>query len=436
MIGPLIVLILAALILLGVPVAFALGIAGAVGLLMLGISQPIEIPQQIYGGLQSFPLVAIPMFLLMANLMDRAGITISLVRLSQAAVGRIRGSLAIGTVGASMFMGGISGSALADTTSIGALMIPAMKEEKYPAPFASALTSAANIVGPIVPPSILMILYGLGTGQSVITLFVAGVVPGVLISIAFGILAYVLVRRHNYGQAPDDLKFSFRRLGDSALRASPAVVIPVVILAGVLKGVFTITESAGVAAAYALGYLFVRAAVRRIPLRTVLNDAWLALRKTYEDTAVVAFLIGGSALLAIALTLSGLSDQMVQGIAGLHLSSGMLVVALIIAMAVMGTMLEPAASILLVAALFVPLVKDAHINLVQFGLIAVVTLQIGTLTPPVGTSAYITARIARISYEQVIIALLPWLVIAYILLATIAAVPQITLWLPTVFHLT
>jgi tripartite ATP-independent transporter DctM subunit len=279
-----------------------------------------------------------------------------------------------------MFMGGISGSSLADTTSVGAIMIPAMKSQNYPANFACALTSAANMVGPIIPPSILMILYGFATQQSIFALFFGGVIPGVIISIVYGIMAYVISIRKNYG--PPKERFNLQLVLRSFVEALPAIGIPVVIVIGVLGGVFTVTESAAVAAAYALVFTIIK---RFISDTVTWRTIWLAFRKTYNDTAVVSFLIGGSALLGLALTMNGFANEVVSFVAGLHLPNWDLLAVMNLIMIILGTFLEPAASILIIVSVFVPLVQSQGIDLVQFGVLTVVNLQIGTLTPPVGT---------------------------------------------------
>lgn len=429
MTGIIILVVLVVLIFVGVPVGFSLGLAGAVGLAVEGITDPIQITQHIYGGLESFPLVAIPMFLLMANLMDAGGITGSLVNFTQDLVGGIRGSLAVGAVGAGAFMGGISGSSLADTTSVGAIMIPAMKSQGYPPAFASAVVAGANIVGPIIPPSILMVLYGFATNQPIIALFLAGVVPGILLVVVYAITAYVLVIRRDLG--PPKGEFHFNAVARSAIFSLPAMVVPFVIIVGVLGGVFTVTESAAAAAGYALVYAFLYAVLHQ---GKGVSKVIEAFARTYRDTAVVAFLIGGSALLAVALTFSGLPDQLVAGVSGLHLPQFALLLVLNVIMIVMGSVLEPAASILIIATILVPLVQIAGLSLIQFGVISVVNLQIGTLTPPVGTSPYITSRIAGVEYEKVIKELLVWLAVSYPVLLLVTYIPVLTLWLPRALH--
>lgn len=430
MTGLIVLILLLVLIYFGVPVGYSLGVAGAAGITLAGIQDPVEVAQQLYNGLVSVPLLAIPMFLLMANLMDAGGMSESLVKLAQSLIGGVRGSLAVGTVLGSMFMGGISGSSLADTTSVGSIMIPAMKSQDYPAPFAAAVTSAANMVGPIIPPSILMILYGFATHQSIFSLFFGGIVPGVLISLVYGVMAYIMARRNHYG--PKKQTFSGQEFRRAFVHALPALGIPVLIVIGVLGGVFTVSESASIAAVYALVYLIIRMLFTRTFSVGVI---WGAFRKTYSDASVVSFLIGGSALLGLSLSMLDFPQQVLQFVGGLHLDTWALLAILNLIMIFLGTFLEPAASILIIASVFLPLVSAAHVNLIQFGVLTVVNLQIGTLTPPVGTAAYITSRIADVPYESVVRNLLPWLGVSYALLALITYVPSITMWLPHMLHL-
>jgi C4-dicarboxylate transporter DctM subunit len=427
MIGVVALLLFFGLLLLGVPIVFAIGFASAVGVLLLdGVNGWAIIAMQIFETLQHFPLVAIPMFLLMANLMSVGGVTSALVAFANSLVGHVRGSLAIANVTASTLFAGISGSCLADTTAVGSMMIPAMIKEGYPPAFAGAVTAAANIVGPIIPPSILMILYGFAAEVSVIKLFLAGVIPGVLISIVYGGYAYWVSRKYGYGSMAH--RFSLQRALRAFFYALPALVIPAVIVAGVLGGVFTVTESAGAAALYALFYAIGRGALKgAVPWREI----WSAFRQTAIDTGVIMFLLGASGLLAWVLSRSQAPQAMAAMLQGFGKYETLALINL--ALLFLGLFLEPAPALLLCTPLFLPMVKALGIDPVHFGIILVVNLQLGVLSPPVAASAVVTSRIAGISFEKQTNALWPFMGLGVVALLLVTYIPPLSLWMPNLF---
>ncbi len=423
MTGLIILAIFIFLTLMSLPVAIALGVAGAIGLVLLDISSPIIIAQHMYGGLRHFPLAAIPLFLLMANLMEAGGISKSLVRFANSLVGRVRGSLAIGNVVASTFFAGISGSSLADVTAVGSIMIPSMIRQGYKPAFAGAVTAAANIVGPIIPPSILMILYGFAADQSVIKLFLGGVVPGLSLSLCFGFLAFWISHRRRYGVQSKG--FHLREAFETFFYSLPALIIPVIIVVGIVGGVFTVTESAGAGAVYALLYNVVLISLKK---EARLSGIFHAIRKTMLDTVVVLILLGASQLLGWVLTVSQLPQKVVGFMGDYGRVETLLMVNLILLIS--GMILEPAASVLLLTPLLIPVMQNLGVDLVHFGIIMVVNLQIGVLTPPVAGAAFVTSRIAKITFEEQIRALLPWIGLGLIILILVTYVPQFSMWLP------
>jgi C4-dicarboxylate transporter DctM subunit len=427
MIGIVALLLFFGLLLAGVPIVFAIGFASMVGVLLLdGANGWAVIAMQIFETLQHFPLVAIPMFLLMANLMSVGGVTNALVAFANSLVGHVRGSLAIANVTASTLFAGISGSCLADTTAVGSMMIPAMIKEGYPPAFAGAVTAAANIVGPIIPPSILMILYGFAAEVSVIKLFLAGVIPGVLISIVFGAYAYWMSRKYSYGSMAHH--FALRRALRAFAYALPALVIPALIVAGVLGGVFTVTESAGAAALYALLYAIGRGAMKgAVPWREI----WSAFRQTAIDTGVIMFLLGTSGLLAWVLSRSQAPQALVAMLQGFGKYETLALINL--ALLFLGLFLEPAPALLLSTPLLLPMVKALGIDPIHFGIILVVNLQLGVLSPPVAASAVVTSRIAGISFEKQTNALWPFMGLGVVALLLVTYIPALSLWMPNMF---
>jgi tripartite ATP-independent transporter DctM subunit len=411
------------LILIGLPLAFAIGLASMVGLLLLDTGSWVIAAMQTFEGLKSFPLVAIPLFLLMANLMMVGGVTGALVGFSNSLIGHVRGSMAVGNIAASTLFAGISGSCLADTSAIGSMMIPTMMRDGYPGAFAGAVTAAANIVGPIIPPSILMIIYGFAAEQSIIKLFLAGIVPGLMLSLAFAVLAVWMSRRYGYGSTSEH--FSFNRAWWGLIYASPALVIPALIVTGVTGGIFTLTESAAAAALYALLYAIGRGVVQgKVPWRDLIG----AFRRTGIDTGVIMILVGLSNFLGWVLIRSDLPQQLIQLLSGFNQWQTLALINLLLL--VFGMFLEPAASVLIASSLLLPLVKSLHIDLIHFGVIMVVNLQIGVLTPPVASAAFVTSRIAGIPFETQIRALIPFIAMGLVMLLLITYIPWLSLVIP------
>jgi tripartite ATP-independent transporter DctM subunit len=411
------------LILIGLPLAFAIGLASMVGLMLLDTGSWVIAAMQTFEGLKSFPLVAIPLFLLMANLMTVGGVTSALVGFANSLIGHVRGSMAVGNVAASTLFAGLSGSCLADTSAIGSMMIPTMVRDGYPAAFAGAVTAAANIVGPIIPPSILMIIYGFAAEQSIIRLFLAGILPGLMLSVAFAALALSMSRRYGYGSTSE--RFSFGRAWRGLIQASPALVIPALIVTGVVGGIFTLTESAAAAALYALLYAIGRGALQgKIPWRDLIG----AFRRTAIDTGVIMILVGLSSFLGWVLIRSNLPQQLIQLLSGFNQWQTLALINLLLL--VFGMFLEPAASVLIASSLLLPLVKSLHIDLIHFGVIMIVNLQIGVLTPPVASAAFVTSRIAGIPFETQIRALIPFIAMGLVTLLLITYIPWLSLVIP------
>jgi C4-dicarboxylate transporter DctM subunit len=298
-----------------------------------------------------------------------------------------------------------------------------MVKEGYPPAFAGAVTAAANIVGPIIPPSILMVIYGFAAEQSIIKLFLAGIIPGFLLSVVFALLSVYLSRKYNYGSVSKG--FVLARAVEAFVSALPALVIPAVIVTGVVGGVFTVTESAGAAAAYALAYAIVRDLMRgRKPWR----DIYEAFMRTAIDTGVIMILVGTAHVLTWVLTRSQLPQQLIALLSGFNQWETMFLINILLL--ILGLFIEPAPAVLMACALLLPLVKSLHIDLVHFGVILIVNLQIGVLTPPVAASAFVTARIAGITLEEQIRALLPFIAWGIVTLMLITYIPWLSLAIP------
>lgn len=389
-------------ILLGVPMAYILGLVpAAYFMLTSGTIPSIIIPQKIVGGCTSFTLMAIPFFVLAGNLMNGGGITKRLIRFCNALVGHIRGGLAVADVICAMFLGGISGSANADTAALGVALVPEMVEQGYDKDFSMGLTVAANTVGPIIPPSISMVVYGSLAGVSVGSLFLGGFIPGVIIGVVLSIMAIIYSSVRKY---PQTGKFSLRNLWSSFRQAIVALGMPIIILGGVLTGICTPTEAAAIAVVYSfiVGFFVFRSFNMR-SIYSILED-------TIILSASIFVIIGFSNILAYLVA----AEQMPQQICDWLLAStgnNKYIVLLIInvILLIMGMFLDPSASLILLTPILVPVAKALGIDLIHLGVVVVMNVTIGLTTPPVGTCLYIGASLADIPVMRLFKAMAPFL---------------------------
>ena len=386
-------LALLALVLINVPIAVALGIV-ALGA-MVSASGLAVLPNAalvLFNGATSFPLIAIPLFILAGAIMNSSGISQRLIAFASAVFGFIRGGLAMVSISASLFFAEISGSAVADVAALGSILIPAMKKRGYPVEFAAAVTSSSATLAVIIPPSIPMIIYGVMSGSSVVELFVAGIVPGVLGGLLMMFVAWMLARRHDY---PIEETFQLRRVWTTFRDAGWALLLPVVILGGIFSGWVTATEGAGLAVVAAV---FVGGVIYR-----ELN--WETLRRAMLDggvqTAVVMLLVATSALLGDYLTEVRVPQRVAEGITGLTESRVAILALLNIFFLAIGLFLHSAAAIILVVPIVMPLVQAAGIDPVHFGLIVTLNLGIGQQTPPVASVLVTACSVAKADIWEV-----------------------------------
>jgi C4-dicarboxylate transporter, DctM subunit len=409
---------------LGVPVGIALGISSVAYLLAAGIDLSV-VPQYMFAGMDSFVLLCIPGFVLAGNLMNGGGITDQIVRFGNALVGHIRGGLGLANVTGSMIFAGISGTAVAETASIGAVMIPAMRKSGYDAPFAAALTAAASTVGPIIPPSVPMIIVGTLTGLSVGKMFLAGAVPGVLLGVGMMITCYILARKRNY---PRGTWLGFRYLLSTSKGAFWALLMTVVILFGIVGGYFTPTEASVVSALYAFVIgLVVYKGFKLADLPGIMIESAIG-------SGALLLLVGLANVFGWILT----SEQIPQAIAAwmLTITTNKYVIILLIniLLLIVGCFMETIAALII---LFPPLLAVAikvGIDPIHFATFAVLNLMIGLTTPPVGVCLFVAAGIAKISLGEISRAIWPFLVCNILILFLVSYVPQISLWLPNLFY--
>ncbi|MES3676058.1 TRAP transporter large permease [Halomonas elongata] len=408
------------LLLIGMPIAFSLGIASLAYLLLEGISLTV-VPQRLYAGIDTFVLLCIPGFVLAGNLMNVGNITENIVRFSNALLGHIRGGLGLANVGGSMIFGGISGTAVADSASIGSVMIPGMARSGYDKPFAAAVTAASSTVGPIIPPSVPMIIAGSLSGVSVGRMFLAGAIPGLLLGLAMMVTVYILAVRRGY---PKEARVPFLQLLCEARTAFWALLMTAIILYGIIGGFFTPTEASIVASLYALVvgmYVYKGLTWRKLP--AILTD-------TVFTSAALLLMVGLANLFGWILT----SEQIPQMIAGLILtiSENPLVVILILNLILLfvGTFMETIAALIILFPALLGVATGVGMDPVHFAVMAVLNLMIGLTTPPVGVCLFVVSGIGKLPMLTVARAILPFLFCNLMVLLLVAYVPSISLWLP------
>ena len=405
---------------LGMPIGFCLGLAAIAKVFLDGQVPVLILAQQVYEALDNFSLLAIPLFVLAGELMGVAGITERLVNLSRALIGHFRGGLAQANILTNMFMGAISGSALADLTAIGSMMIPAMKREGYRPAFAVAVTACAAMMAPIIPPSIIAVIYGSVTGVSIGALFMGGVIPGILAGLAMLMLVWYMAP--SVGAQPSP-KASWGERGRVTLQALPAILMPLIIIGGILSGVFTPTEAGAVAALYALLFGLLR--------------RQHSARSLYENFAAAAFTtssalitLAGAGLFSWVLSRAGVGQAALQLMLSITSDPTLAMLVLILFFFLMGTFLEPVPALIIVVPIMAPLIAHLGYNPVHFGIVVIMLLVLGSVTPPVGILAMVACKIAGITYGQSLGMLLPFTLVWLAVILLVAFVPELVLWLP------
>jgi len=414
-----------ALLAIGVPVAFALG--GATLAAMLAGQVPlVALPKYLFSGIDIFAFEAVPFFILTAELMTGGALSDVLLRFASQFVGRFRGGLGHTNILALTFFSGISGSALADAAGPGAIMIRMMRKDGYDPAYAAALTAATSILGPIIPPSISIIIYALAYPDvNLVGLLIAGVVPGLLIASAMAVINHWVSARRDYRGVAQDLHW--RDYLRNTWRALPALVLPVLILGGIASGAFTPTEASVVAVFYAL-------AAGRLIYRTL---EWQMLpgilARSALMTASVLIIVGMSAAFAWVLTVSRIPQDASDWIVGLGLSPLLYLFAINLLLLAFGIFIEPLPGIVVLVPILAPIAHALGINDLQFGIIVIVNLTMGMLTPPVGGLLFVTSIVARVPLARLTRELWPFLWAQLGVLALLSLVPSLSAWLPGVF---
>lgn len=414
------------LLVINMPISFAIGIGAVISGMTLWDVDNTTIVQRMMAAVNSFPLLAVIFFIFAGVLMARGGVSTRLVRMAEVIVGRVPGGLAQINILASMFFGGVSGSAVADVSSIGAMMIPAMEKDGYSKPYATAITLTSAIMGPIIPPSIAMIIFAHVAGSvSIAGLFLAGAIPGILIGL--GLMAAAFIHGKLYHNKPPPppipLKEKLRRVVDGLAGLTTIVII----LGGITSGIFTATEAGAVAAAYALiltVLIYKEVTISQLP--GILYECCLI-------NAVVLFLVATSSIFTWILTYENFPIMISETLLSFTDSKWMILLILNIVLLFMGMFIDLTPAIIMIVPILLPLADQLDIHLIHLGVIVVINLCFGLITPPVGTSLFVGCRIANLPITAVIRPMLPLLPIMIAILLLVTYVPAIVMWLPRIF---
>lgn len=412
-------------VVIGAPVAFAMGIAAAAAFWYEGFPLLITF-QRATAGVSVFSLLAIPFFVFAGEIMLHGGIARRLVKLASALVGHLKGGLAMVNIFSSMLFGGISGSAVADISALGSLLIPVMKERGYRPDFAVNVTVTSSIAGIVIPPSHNMIIFAVaaGGGISVSKLFLAGVIPGILMCVCLAIAAYILSIKHNYPSEPFP---GWGEVGRSAADAIPGFFTAVIIVGGTLSGIFTVTESGAFGAIYAV-------LLTRFYYRSLSWDAFVrAVTGAVRTTAMVMILIAFASSFAYLLALYQVPAKLSYLLVSISEDPIMILLMINLILLILGMIMDMAALILICTPIFLPIAKGLGMDPTQFGIMMLINLGLGLCTPPVGTCLFVGCAVGKIKIEQALKSIWPFYVAILGALLLVTFVPQVSLWLPSLY---
>jgi tripartite ATP-independent transporter DctM subunit len=406
--------------LIGMPIAFSLGLSAMGAVIAMG-DIPLQIlSQKMYAGMDSFPLLCIPFFVLAGELMSQGKITEALVKFSILLIGRVRGGLALANVLASMFFGGMTGSAIAEASALGSVLIPMMHQAGYDRRFAAAVTSSAAVVGPIIPPSIPAVIYSLAAGTSIGALFMAGVIPGILLGLALMLTCYIISRKRKYPVRAEAV--TFRELLIGTRQVLLALLMPVLIVGGIISGIFTATEASAVAVAYAFVVtLFITRQLKFSQIPRMLVTSGVV-------TAVVMIIVSTATIWGWVIAVEQVSSHVAAILRGTSPIFFLFLVNVLLLF--LGTFMDNIVIIMLFAPTLAPIASGMGIDPLHFGLIFVLNTTIGLITPPLGEVLFIAGPIARVSLEELSREVFVFILVEVAVLMIVTYLPWTTLWVP------
>ncbi|QFT33051.1 Sialic acid TRAP transporter permease protein SiaT [Labrenzia sp. THAF82] len=413
-----------ALMLLRVPIAVALGLSSLGYILIEGLPA-VVLPHNMIGGMDSFPLLAVPFFILAGALMNSAGITSRIFDFARSIVGWMHGGLGHVNIGASIIFAGMSGAAVADAGGLGAIEIRAMRDSGYDDDFSVGVTAASSTIGPIIPPSLPLVIFGVMASVSIGELFVAGIVPGLLMALSLMVMVWFYSRRRNY---PRDTEFRMGNVWNTFKRAFLPLMTPVIIVGGIVSGAFTPTEAAVCAAAYAMCLgLFVYGTLNAKRLAT-------AAMETIEMTASILLIVGAASVFAWILTSNQAAALFAKGLLSLTENKYLILLLITLVVLVVGLFMETIAAISILVPVLLPVTQQIGVDPVHLGIIVILNLMIGLLTPPVGMVLFVLSKVSNVPFERCVKATVPFLVPLVGVLLLLTFVPSLTLYLPEVLY--
>lgn len=414
------------LLVIGMPIGFSMGLSALFAILSSGKSILLIVPAKLFGGLDSFTLMAIPLFILAGKLMEEGGVSERLVKFANSLVGSMKGGLSYVSVVSSVIFAGISGSASADTSAIGAILIPSMIKKGYKKGFVACLIASAGTIGPVIPPSLLMIIYSSITGLSIATLFLAGILPGLLMAASLIVISYFYSIRHP--ESAGDTKFSFVNLWKSFKESILALLLPIVIVGGIISGIFTATEAAAVSVVLALVIgLFV---YRKITFK----DLWRILAESAKSSAVLMIIVGMAALFAWILGIQQFPKLAVDFLLSLSANPAVIMLLVIAFLLIVGCFVETIAALVILIPVLHPIAMQFGFNPIHFAMVVIITALIGAVTPPVGILLFISSGMAKVEMKEVLKHVLPFIVCLIAVVLLVAYVPWFTTVISKVFQ--
>jgi tripartite ATP-independent transporter DctM subunit len=402
-------------------IALAIGIASMISLVFFSDISILVLVQRLIVGVDSYVFLAIPLFVLAGNLMNSGGITDKIFAFTRVLIGHFRGGLGHANVLASMIFAGMSGSAVADAGGLGAIEIKAMDSQGYPREFSASITVASSVIGPIIPPSIPMVIYAAMAEVSVGRLFMGGIIPGLLVALSLMILVYFFSVKHNF---PRDKKASFKEFIQRFLESFFPILTPAIILGGIILGIFTPTEAAAVAVVYSFVLSF-------FVYKTItLKDLPKILVSSMVTTAITTFIMATTSTFSYILLLGRFSDTVVNVLTAITMNKYFMLFILNVLLLLFGCIMEAGVALILLVPILVPVLNAVGIDLVHFGVVMVVNLMIGVATPPVGMCLFVVSHVAEMRVERLMKAIIPFLVPPIIVLFLITYLPPLVTWLP------
>ncbi|MER2009214.1 MAG: TRAP transporter large permease [Psychrobacillus sp.] len=412
-------------LLIGVPIAISLGVSALVAI-YFGSNLPLGIiAQKAFTSLDSFPLLAIPFFMLAGVLMSKGGVSKRLLDVATALVGWVVGGLSLVTIVASMFFAAISGSGPATVAAIGGFMIPEMKNKKYDGGFAASVSASAGSIGVIIPPSIPFVLYGVIGSVSVGSMFLAGILPGIIIGIGLMITAYVIAKKRGY-KSEGSARFSFKDVLKATYDAKWALLIPVIILGGIYGGFFSPTEAAVVAVVYAL----------IIGLFVYKELTWKSVFECFREAVVInattMIIIGLSVSFAYFMTLEQVPNDISSFLTELSTNPIVILLAINVILLIVGMFIDTISALVILTPILLPIVIAVGVDPIHFGVILVANLAIGFITPPLGVNLFVASSVGNVKFERIVMAIIPFLFSMIVCLILITFLPSLSLWLPSI----